>query len=685
MEDFMMKRLLPIPLALLLLPLLAGNALGVGFGTPTMDGLVDGVYGAAEATDGTGDGNGNAVMDLVSLYVCNDNSFWYFLFTVNANVQTTNWGKYLLYIDTTNDANGATSDAWGRNVVVSNPHKPEFSLNSWMDNAPYGPEDSQFWIWNQGTTSWSMSGSLDGAARNASTVSGIEWKIAKSRIGDPATIWVEVYSTGGGSSDNAQDTSNDPAEDWNATNWSTQAVLLNSTQVARSSGGDTTPPTLVSAVIGDNDPGKVLVTFSEPVDPATAQTTTNYTITGVNVTNAALQTDSSKVLLTLNQNLAFGSCITVRATNVKDRNNNVIVNNGTTNVYVFYLTNLLVRAHMNLYLRTNSAAPAPDSVGIEGGLAPLTWDPTCDDLLADPDGDSVFEGFYTFQHTCTGGLPDSTRLEYKFTHQCVTWESISNHIYDLMGLSARDTLEIWWNNLAPTDFTDKAIDVVFFAGHWTDPWNADNDSIGLNGSQVPLNWDVPPVTRLKDDGVLPDSTADDGIFSTRITFPAGSLKNVSFKYLWKALPDTVFNYECFEQANRNVYLNDTLFSTTNPIVMDIAYWDYCDFLAGMEEGSIPAPERLALLHNVPNPFNPNTAIEFTLPGGAFVDLSIYDVSGRLVRGLFQGELAAGSYTGDRAIRWDGTDDAGKGVRSGVYFYRLKAGAEERTRKMVLVR
>ncbi len=680
-----MNRTLFALFALLLVPLAAGPAAAVGFGTPTLDGTVDAVYGAAEATDQTGDGNGNAVMDLVNLYVCNDNTFWYFLFTVNGNVQTTNWGKYLLYIDTTNDASGATSDSWGRNVVVSDTHKPEFSLNSWMDNAPYGPEDSQFWAWNQGTTSWSQSGSLDGAARSAAAVSGVEWKVARSRIGDPSTIWVEVYSTGGGSTDNAQDTSNDPAEDWNAVDWSSQATLLNSTAVARSSGGDTTPPTVVSAAIGDNDPGTVLVTFSEPVDPVTSQNAGSYTVTGATVNTAALQTDSSKVLLTLNQDLGLGACLTLRATNVKDRNNNTIVDNGTTNVYVFFLTELFVRAHMNIYLRTSSAAPAPDTVGIEGSLAPITWNPTCDDLLADPDGDSVYEGFFTFQHTCTGGVTDTTTLEYKFTHQCVTWESAANHVYSLNGSAARDTLEIWWDNLAPVDFTAVDIDVVFFVAHWGAPWSAADDSIGLNGSQPPLNWDVPPTNLLEDDGVLPDSTAGDGIFSARLTFPAGSLKNFNFKYLWRELPDTLWNYECFGQGNRNVFLNDTLFSTTNPIVMDLAYWDYCDFLAGTETGSLPAPEKLELLHNAPNPFNPNTAISFTLPERSLVDLSIYDVSGRLVRALVRGEMAAGSYEGDRAIRWDGTDESGKAVRSGVYFYRLKANDKEVTRKMALVR
>jgi len=675
--------------ALLMLPGTYGSALAEGFGTPTMDGVVDGVYGAAEATDPSGDHHGsNANMDMLNLYVCNDNNFWYFLFTVNDNLSTTNWGKYLFYIDVTNDANGATTDAWARPVTVTDPHKIEYSVNTWVNAAPYGPEDTQFWVWDQGTTSWSMSGGADGAALSAGTPSGIELKVARSRIGDPETIWVEAWSTGETANPPAQDTSNDPADDWNAPDWSTPCTLMVSTQVARASGGDTTPPTLDNAYMVESFRDTLIAVFSEPLDPTTAETAGNYTVTGVNVTAAELLAGDTQVKLTLDADLALGSCLTLEAVNVEDVAGNPIVDNNDTNVHEFFLTELLVQAFMNIYLRTNAAiAPDVDTVGLEGSMSPLTWDPTCDDLLFDPENDSVFVGTFVFKNTCTDGVTDTTTLEYKFTHQCTTWETTGNHVYNLDGTKAVDTLSIWWEDTAPQDFTDKDIDVILFVRSNTKYlWDRDVDSIGINGSQGPLNWDVPPVNRLDDDGVLPDSTADDGIFTTRITFPVGSRKNVDFKYLWKQLPDTLFNYECFGQGNRNVYLNDTLFSTTTPIVMDLAFWDICGDPTGVEDaGALPAPKAFDLLHNVPNPFNPTTGIEFTLPEQAHVNLAIYDVSGRLVRRLLDAPLAAGSYTGDRAVRWNGTDDRGTEVPSGVYFYRLEADEKVMTRKMVLVR
>lgn len=212
------------------LPTMAASPARVRPDTIVVDGVIDAEYGAPVATDQAGDGNGNANMDLLSLYVAQDATAYYFAWTINANIVNTNWGKYILYVDTTNDANGATSDAWGRNVVVQDPHKPEFSVNSWSDVANYGTGNIQFWQWNQGTTSWSQNSTIDEAARGAGDTSVLEWKVLKSALGNPNSIWVEVYSTGGGDNDNAQDTINDPAEDWNASNWSDQATLLNSTQ-----------------------------------------------------------------------------------------------------------------------------------------------------------------------------------------------------------------------------------------------------------------------------------------------------------------------------------------------------------------------------------------------------------------------------------------------------------------------
>lgn len=96
----------------------------------------------------------------------------------------------------------------------------------------------------------------------------------------------------------------------------------------------------------------------------------------------------------------------------------------------------------------------------------------------------------------------------------------------------------------------------------------------------------------------------------------------------------------------------------------------------------PAPDNYALHANVPNPFNPTTTISYDVRrGGGDVNIAIFDVSGRLVRTLVHEHRAAGRYT----AQWDGHDDAGRPVASGVYFYRMSAGSFNETRKMVLLK
>jgi hypothetical protein len=92
-----------------------------------------------------------------------------------------------------------------------------------------------------------------------------------------------------------------------------------------------------------------------------------------------------------------------------------------------------------------------------------------------------------------------------------------------------------------------------------------------------------------------------------------------------------------------------------------------------------APFRLE--NNIPNPFNPTTVIRFTVPEDGIVSLRIYDVAGRLVRTLANEKRQANHYE----IQWDGRDERGQRVASGVYFYRLVAGKHSATKKMLLLK
>ncbi len=95
----------------------------------------------------------------------------------------------------------------------------------------------------------------------------------------------------------------------------------------------------------------------------------------------------------------------------------------------------------------------------------------------------------------------------------------------------------------------------------------------------------------------------------------------------------------------------------------------------------PLPTRNALYQNAPNPFNPATRIAFDVATPSWVTLSIYDVSGRLVRTLINENVARDRYN----VSWNGIDANGRSVASGVYIYRLTVGDFKEQRKMLLMK
>lgn len=103
-----------------------------------------------------------------------------------------------------------------------------------------------------------------------------------------------------------------------------------------------------------------------------------------------------------------------------------------------------------------------------------------------------------------------------------------------------------------------------------------------------------------------------------------------------------------------------------------------------EEEQASLPRSVELLQNYPNPFNPDTRIQFTVNAGRFplrTSLRIYNIRGQLVRTLLDEDRTGGDYT----VLWDGRDEKGKAVSSGIYFCRLSAGSSTEVKKMVLLK
>ena len=101
----------------------------------------------------------------------------------------------------------------------------------------------------------------------------------------------------------------------------------------------------------------------------------------------------------------------------------------------------------------------------------------------------------------------------------------------------------------------------------------------------------------------------------------------------------------------------------------------------VETSEASTPHAFSLAQNAPNPFNSNTMIRFALPQPSQVELTIYNLLGQPVAVLVQGPSAAGTFS----VRWDGRDQAGRAVTSGVYLYQLRADQYTEVRKLLLLR
>lgn len=179
----------------------------------------------------------------------------------------------------------------------------------------------------------------------------------------------------------------------------------------------------------------------------------------------------------------------------------------------------------------------------------------------------------------------------------------------------------------------------------------------LAGSCVEISWTLSEI----DDGAIFEMMRAEGADAPFARLEAAAIERQGFSYLCRdgsVEPGTAYRYrlDVVDGAARR-----TLFET--------------DAIA------VPSMP-LALRQNHPNPFNPSTSIDYCLPAACAVTLEIFDAAGRLVSRLLDG---VAQERGAHSLVWRGTDDAGRPASSGVYFYRLRAGRETLTRKMVLMK
>ena len=539
-------------------------------------------------------------LDLGRVYLTNDANYLYvgieFAQTCFCNM---NLG---LVFDVGNTANGGSSDPFGRDIGWANEtFKPEFAI---YDVTPTACNTFNYEVLYKDTTiaaahSWqNISTRVNPAWGSGANGLGIvdslnfkEFKIPLSVFGGTTgtpmnfEFWVTQESATKGPLD-ALASDDVQMSHPGSTTFDTTAVVQMTHMFAYTVQAytDTTPPSVVNAkavgfaVLANKQFGlttnKIDVQFSEPVDLTTSQQTARYAYSGPvarTIVSAVRDvTTPSLVHLTLSSAIsANATAYAITVTGVNDLVANTIRATNVSNVGAFFLQNVTFNGDFRLGLCNGTFAIA-DTFSVEGSLPPLTFS-LCDNaVMTDANSDSIYTvtvPFCLVRDRVT--LLGTDHLEWKFVDKCTTFEPLgSNRTYDLSSANgASVALAAAWNNDNPANFLSHAVDVIFKvnAAHFNP---LPTDVITLLGNVLPLTFTQPGLV-MKDDGVAPDSIAGDKIYTRRVTFASCAAKSVD----WKV--DFNGTIECLGQANRNVFLNDAIYSSAVPINLPARGIDRC--------------------------------------------------------------------------------------------------------------
>ena len=521
-------------------------------------------------------------LDLGGIYVTNDANKLYIGFSYSKG----GWSTCQVGIHLATGApSGGTTDSWGRKIAWNTaPYKPDYQVYCNMDNAW---QELRHWNGASWGVIYSGSNSLGWVITTGFQEIGLNLSDLGLAAGD--TVRIEMITTQDGTTKGPFDCMVNDGNQLSrpsGTTWDVAtAVELDSMYLyVVMAAGDAVPPTVAYATgsrtsAGTGSMNAIDVVFSEPVDKATAENKNNYSLSG---TAAAIDSVRRNPTLLNRARIYLNSTIAQQAgfyrvtvTNVKDLANNTIVANGATNVGCFYLQQVRFIGYMSYHLLQHSVAPI-DTFSVEGDLAPLSFI-GCDNAIMAAAGGGTYTTPVIFSlvgKNCGGTASADTTLQWKFMHQCTEYEPLGSNRYSVLSSANGpiDTLAYWWGDWDPNVYTAHPIDVIFKVN--VNAMSPGLDSVvAINGSVLPLDFSVPSITNMADNGVSPDATAGDGIYTKKVRFPANTFKTMGYKFLYNN------RYECDLQNNRELWLNDAVFDTVGgtlgPLVLPAAYYDRC--------------------------------------------------------------------------------------------------------------
>ncbi len=307
-------------------------------------------------------------------------------------------------------------------------------------------------------------------------------------------------------------------------------------------------------------------------------------------------------------------------------------------------------------------------------------------LIVDDDGPMMYETYiqdaltdngyvpYTLS-PYTDGPPDAAKLA---GYYAVFWSTASR---DALTITANEESAMMdyldgggnlallsMNYLSSRGSTNTFITDYLNISSWTD----DTSGFVMTGAAADMISDGMSLSLLS--GPIPYSESDSFVTTSDVIFTAGSgdkalkVSENGHKIVFLAFP--------FE----DIKVDDPDPNNQRTLASRIMQW--FDF----DETGVDEPDadfaKLGIRQNTPNPFNPMTSIQFTVPANAGpVELAVYNVNGQVVRRLVDGEIEAGPHS----VVWNGRDDSGRGVATGIYFARLSTAEETDVIKMALLK
>tara|TARA_B100001250_G_scaffold400043_1_gene410132 strand:- start:728 stop:1492 length:765 start_codon:yes stop_codon:yes gene_type:complete len=199
----------------------------------------------------------------------------------------------------------------------------------------------------------------------------------------------------------------------------------------------------------------------------------------------------------------------------------------------------------------------------------------------------------------------------------------------------------------------------------------------VRGLEFDLNYDpnlveigMPTLSTLQEDVILSNREMENG----KIKVIAANIQSGGIQTEMESYLTIPFQFKGSDYQISNVFLENVKIAGANG--------DLIEFVSRMSNAEVKTvPSEFALLQNFPNPFNPSTEIKFSIPKTEYVSLNIYNTIGQKVRSLKSENMVAGYHS----IIWDGTNDSGKLVSTGMYFYSIKSNKFNKTRKMLFLK